>query len=164
MLEVLLSSPSSPKSGLSYRYVKIDEMYSDPGQLVGLVGLLVMSPGGENLCVKNAAIASASSFFDAGLAPKHIVDGTTSSRWVSASVSPQWLKVDLMKASVFNKIKLQILPGEAGRVPKRFQILGSNDNVSYTSIGTYTNMTYPDTVSMNPWKVTQATLDLVIPE
>lgn len=162
-MECLLLSLQNEQDGFKYRYVMIDEITPDPGNLSGLIEILVMSPSGENLCRKNGTTATASSFYDSGLRPAYLIDGDLMSRWVSSSTTPQWVKIDLKVAGLFNSIKFYALMSEAGRVPKSFKIKVSSDDVNYTTIGVYTGVTYPDVIATSPWKINGVTMSPPLP-
>lgn len=163
MLELLLTSSYNKPAGFNYRYIMIDEITPDSGNLSGFIEILVMSPSGINLCRKNGATATASSFYDSGLRPSYLIDGDLMSRWVSATTGPQWVKIDLKVTGLFDSIKFYALMSEAGRVPKSFKIKASVDNVTYDTLGVYTGVTYPDVIATSPWKINGVTMSPPIP-
>lgn len=145
MIELMLY-PSGVSESHSYRYIKFENMYADPGQLVGLNKILILNNLGEDLCAKNSATATASSSYDSGLDIKHVVNYSLAWRWVSREVGPQWVLVDLKTKSTFHSIKMYIYAPEPKRSPKSFELLGSNDNVTFQSLGYFTDIKYPDVI------------------
>ena len=92
---------------------------------------------GTNLCI--GATASASGNYDSQVASLSI-DGNPTTYWESSlDGAPRWLKVDLGAEHVARSmvIKSTTYPNER---PKDFVLQGSNDNLTWTVIETYTGV------------------------
>lgn len=90
---------------------------------------------GTNLCI--GATASASGNYDSQVASLAI-DGNPTTYWESSlDGAPTWLKVDLGAEHVARSMVIKSTTHTNER-PKDFVLQGSNDNSTWTVIGTYT--------------------------
>lgn len=94
--------------------------------------------GGPSLTLNKTA--SASSNNGGSFVPQHAVD-TSVFGWESAAGLPQWIKVDMGSAlSAFTPVEMRML-NNGGETPSTFQLLGSNDDITYTTIQSWTGFT-----------------------
>ncbi len=88
-------------------------------------------------------IVSASTEF-AGLGAYHAFDFLVSANryWIGTNHGTDWLKVDFGRGETLTSYAIQVndIP-EPNRAPKNWTFQGSNDDASYTTLGTETNQT-----------------------
>lgn len=104
---------------------------------------------GSNVLVSGIASASSDNGSDVS---SRAFDANVATWWQSNSGAlPQWLKYDLGTSSsaIFNKITLTIWKDVDGGAVKDFQVLGSNDDVSYSVITTSTASNSADQTALN---------------
>ena len=114
----------SKNSSNDNRYYAVNEwrLYNQPGGV------------GTNLCV--GATASASGAYGSQSA-NLAIDGIPSTYWESSiEGAPSWLKVDLGAEHV---VRLMVIKSTtySDEIPRDFTLQGSNDNSTWTVIGTY---------------------------
>jgi hypothetical protein len=90
---------------------------------------------GSNLALGRPAAAS--SVENASLGAGNAVDGSTSTRWASATSDPQWLSVDLGTPASISRVRLNWEAAYASA----YQIQVSSDNVGWTTIRSVTGGT-----------------------
>lgn len=139
--------PTNNVGGYTYRYIKFDQLNSDPGQLVGLIDIGLLTSYGADWVTISKATVTGSSQYDQGLRLENLVDGNLGTRWVSAATGPQWVTIDLNSARQFSRVMLTMYSSETPRAPKSMTILGSLDGIEYTEIGTFAGLTYPDVIN-----------------
>jgi hypothetical protein len=86
--------------------------------------------GGSGTLLSQGHPATASSVQSAAYPASNAVDGSTTTRWSSASSDPQWLQVDLGAVHAISKV---VLNWEAAYATA-FQVQTSNDGTTWTTI------------------------------
>jgi fibronectin type 3 domain-containing protein len=86
--------------------------------------------GGSGTLLSQGHPATASSVQSAAYPASNAVDGSTTTRWSSASSDPQWLQVDLGAVHTISKV---VLNWEAAYATA-FQVQTSNDGTTWTTI------------------------------
>ena len=86
--------------------------------------------------------AFASSSFNANLLPENAIDGLSGTEWHSNSGMPAWWTGMVASPTVVTKFSLRIGPYTTNRGPKDFLFQGSSDNVNWTTLGTFTGVTW----------------------
>src|SRR5690349_20895139 len=114
--------------------------------IVMLSGPLMIIPFygfAQNLALNKSVVTSS---VQGSFAGKNAVDGSTSTRWTSASSDPQWIYVDL--GSQYNVTSVKITWASA--YGRNYTIDISNNATSWTTIKTISNntsLTYTNSVT-----------------
>lgn len=112
---------------------------------------LAAFPGGPSLILNKTATASSNN--GPSYVPQHAVD-TSGFGWESAAGLPQWIKVDMGSAySAFTPVEMR-LRNNGAETPTTFELYGSNDDVTYTLIQTWTSYTGWITTGLSPLSTT----------
>jgi hypothetical protein len=122
----------------TYRYFKLNVTASSSGSVFDLIEWqMATSLGGANLIQGKTVSASTGS----GASPVSvIVDGSTSGAFESTAI-PAWVKVDMGAGNAIAPAEIRLFPNTIAH-PQDFQLLGSNDDIGYTSIAAWTGQTY----------------------
>jgi hypothetical protein len=129
----------------AYRYFKlnVDSVQSFTDTAI-CEWQMAASSGGSNLIQGKTATASST---NGPFTPNLAVDGTVASgnAWRSATGFPDWLKIDMGAGNGFSPAEMKIVVDGSGtgssQAPKDFQLLGSNDDVTYTQLASWSGFT-----------------------
>lgn len=86
---------------------------------------------------------TASSQYDGGHAPVYAFDGNNDTKWASSGTGTQWLQIKLPTATICNAVKIvSRTDGYTNQCPRDFEIRGSNDAETWTTLTTQTGVAW----------------------
>ena len=100
--------------------------------------------GGADLTTTSTpvAVSANAGSLSSGLIPTNLVDNSIGTPWVSQGLAdavlyPYTLTFDLGSAQTVQQIAILSQNGAPGRAPGTFSVQGSNDNVGFTTVNTF---------------------------
>ena len=107
----------------------------------GSVGLANVLNTATDVTTGQGGTAQASGSYSENRAPVYafndVLSGDTSVAWLSNTM-PAWISVDLGSQQTIGRVKIYPRDLEGARYPKDMQFYGSNDNVNWTLISSFT--------------------------
>jgi len=87
---------------------------------------------------------TASSQYNGGHAPVYAFDGNSDTKWASSGTGTQWLQIKLPTATICNAVKIvsRTDGNYSNQVPRDFEIRGSNDAETWTTLTTQTGIAW----------------------